>query len=35
MRDAQSNFEVKPEGKQTLGRPWRKWKYNIKIFITE
>jgi hypothetical protein len=35
MRDARRNFEVKPEGKQNIGRPWRKWKDIIKICITE
>jgi hypothetical protein len=24
MRDAQRALEVKPEGKKTFGRPWRK-----------
>jgi len=25
------DFGGKPEGKRSLGRPWRSWKYNIKI----
>jgi len=29
-RDAQGGLDVKPEGKKTLGRPWRKWEDNIK-----
>jgi len=35
MRDAQGALEVKPEGKKTLGRLWRKWEDNIKMGLTE
>jgi len=30
MRDAYRVLVGKPEGKKTLGRPMRKWEYNIK-----
>ena len=29
-RDKLWGLDVKPEGKKTLGRRWRKWKDNIK-----
>jgi len=25
----------KPEGKRPLGRPWRRWDNNIKIYLQE
>jgi len=25
----------KPEGKRPLGRPWRRWEYNIKMDLQE
>ena len=25
----------KPEGKRPLGRPWRRWQYNIKMDLKE
>jgi hypothetical protein len=35
MRDTQRALGVKPEGKKTFGRPWRKWEDNIKMGLTE
>jgi hypothetical protein len=31
MRNAYKTWVGKPEGKTLLGRPWRRWEYNIRI----
>jgi len=33
--NAQRILAVKPQRKRQLGRPWRQWKYNIKIDLRE
>jgi hypothetical protein len=34
-RDAYRVMVVKPKGKRTLGRPWRRWEGNIKMDLQE
>ena len=36
MEEGRSSFEIltgKPTGKRPLGRPWRKWEDNIRIYF--
>jgi hypothetical protein len=38
MRDRIGEYRVltgRPEGKRQLGRPWRRWKNNIKMDLQE
>jgi hypothetical protein len=35
MRNAYRILVGKPEGKRLLGRPWRRWKYNIRKDLRE
>jgi hypothetical protein len=28
-------FVIKPEGKKPLGRPWRRWEDNIRMYLGE
>jgi len=38
MRDGRGVYRVlvgKPEGKRPLGRPWRRWEYNINLDLQE
>jgi hypothetical protein len=35
MRNAYIILVGKPEGKRLLGRPWRRWKSNIRMGLME
>jgi hypothetical protein len=35
MRNVYKILVGKPEGKRRLGRPWRRWKDNIRIDLRE